>query len=270
MFLDREFLEQTATAINAAGNRGVKSRFTHPDLSGDGLGSTLGRVKAARVVGDRVIADLHLIESSHTSPEGDLGAFILDMAEQDPDLFGTSIVFRRAVEAENEFKAAHLNRAGKFVSPDSSNAENLPHARLAELRACDCVDEPAANPAGMFTTGSSQIVADADALLDYALGRSDAEPAMVELSFSPRRVKEWLSRWMERTGMEIVARTGSPAEVDDRDDMPDLSSGDPNIVLEWCARQERRESDRIISDIDALAASVAGSDLEAADRRRYG
>src|SRR5262245_12024538 len=45
---DKTSLEQMAAIINAK-PQGVKSRFTHPSLSGDGLGKFLGRSKNARV-----------------------------------------------------------------------------------------------------------------------------------------------------------------------------------------------------------------------------
>ncbi|MCH8968599.1 MAG: hypothetical protein IIA66_05720 [Planctomycetes bacterium] len=265
MFLDGEFLDQTAAAMNVRGKAGIKSRFTHPDLSGDGLGTLLGRAKNGRVVGDRVIGDLHLAKSSRKTPSGDLGGHVMDLAEESPDMFGTSIVFRRDEDAEELFIERHQNRVGKFVSPDSTNAENFPHARLAELRAVDAVDEPAANPGGMFTTRSSQITADADALLDYALGRSDAEPVMTALAFSPVRVKEWLARWMDRTGMKIV-QTDRPIE----DDAPIAPGEDRKEyaarVLRWCNRELSKHA---VHKVEEAAKSLAGHDREVADRKRY-
>ncbi|MCH8284926.1 hypothetical protein IIB79_00175, partial [candidate division KSB1 bacterium] len=92
-WVDSVMLRQTAKAINSD-PRGVKSRFSHPSLSGDGLGMHLGRVHSARKSGDRVFADLHFIEAAHTAPDGDLAKYIMDLAEQDPSAFGASIVFR--------------------------------------------------------------------------------------------------------------------------------------------------------------------------------
>ncbi|MCH8852012.1 MAG: hypothetical protein IID41_05100 [Planctomycetes bacterium] len=271
MFLDAEFLDQTAAAMNVRGKAGIKSRFTHPDLSGDGLGTLLGRSKNGRVVGDRVIGDLHLAKSSRTTPSGDLGGHVMDLAEESPDLFGTSIVFRRDEDAEELFIERNLNRVGKFVSPDSTNTENFPHARLAELRAVDAVDEPAANSGGMFTTRSSLITADADALLDYALGRSDVEPVMTELSFSPARVKEWLFRWMKRTGMEIVqsaipapAGLSSIAEVGNRTD--DDRKRYAESVSRFCNRELSKYA---VWRVEQAVRSLEGHDCEVADRKRY-
>jgi hypothetical protein len=57
LWCDRVMLSQVATAINASAN-GAKARFTHPDLSGDGLGKGLGRVKNASLDGDVVRRNL--------------------------------------------------------------------------------------------------------------------------------------------------------------------------------------------------------------------
>src|SRR5689334_16629540 len=48
MWIDDEFNASVADAINAE-RYGVKSRFTHPSLSGDGLGKTVGRFMDAYV-----------------------------------------------------------------------------------------------------------------------------------------------------------------------------------------------------------------------------
>lgn len=203
MWIDKDFLEETAAAINESGERGIKSRFTHPDMSGDGLGRFLGRVKTGRAIGNQVFADLHLSELAHTTPEGDLGEFVMDMAEKEPDMFGTSIVFRRDADAEDEFRVDHTDKRGQFKSPDRNNTENMLHARLAELRADDVVDEPAANPEGMFHRGS--FVTDANALLDYAFGLKDTVPELSSLDIDPDRMVAFLERYLARNGMRIIS-----------------------------------------------------------------
>jgi len=160
LWIDQDFLKETAAAINATGDAGTKCRFTHPDMSGDGLGSLLGRVDNARVEGDRVLADLHLLASAHQTPDGDLAGYTLDLAEEAPDAFGASISFSRDGDAEVAFNEKHsrtetwnepdgTRRSRKmFQSPDKLNTTNLRHARLKALHATDIVDEPAANPHG--------------------------------------------------------------------------------------------------------------------------
>ncbi len=204
MWIDRDFLSETVAAINDTAERGIKSRFTHPDMSGDGLGRFLGRVKNAKVVGNQAFADLHISELAHTTPDGDLGEFVMDMAEKEPDMFGTSIVFRRDMGAEEAFRADNTDKKGQFKSPDKTNPDNLFHARLAELRADDVVDEPAANPSGMFHRGGS-IIADASALLDYAFGLKDEVPELSSLDIDPDRVVAFLERYLDRNKMHIIS-----------------------------------------------------------------
>lgn len=214
-WVDEEMLADTAAAINAS-SAGIKSRFTHPGLSGDGLGSFLGRAKNARVDGDVVRADLHLSESARNTPDGDLAGYVLQLAADDPEAFGTSIVFRHDAAAEREHLAAHSNleewtdangerRERKvFASPDPKNVDNLAHARLQELKAVDVVDEPAANPGGMFQRGQ-EIATDADSLLSYALGLTDQKPVLAELSIDPDRVTGHFARFMSRHGLSLVS-----------------------------------------------------------------
>src|SRR4051794_20449658 len=57
LWIDDTALEQVASAINSQ-QFGIKSRFTHPSMSGDGLGKMTGRVMGpAEVDGDQVFAD---------------------------------------------------------------------------------------------------------------------------------------------------------------------------------------------------------------------
>src|SRR4051794_31907950 len=63
VWLDSEFLSQVYQAALAS-DKGVKSRFTHPSMSGDGLGSYVGRVLNPKLAGDQVIGDLRFAESA--------------------------------------------------------------------------------------------------------------------------------------------------------------------------------------------------------------
>ena len=127
----------------------------------------------------------------------------MDMAEKEPDMFGTSIVFRRDIGAEEEHRVGNTDKRGHFKSPDRNNSENMLHARLAELRADDVVDEPAANPEGMFHRGS--FVTDANALLDYAFGLKDTVPELASLDIDPDRMVAFLERYLARNGMRIIS-----------------------------------------------------------------
>jgi len=195
-WLDAEFVESVATAINRPAG-GVKVRFTHPGLSGDGMGKFLGWAKGAEVVDGRVLASIHFSESAHATPDGDLAGYVMELAEADPTAFGVSIAFRRDPKAEEAFVAKNGER-----SPDEGNTANLPHARMKSLRAADVVDDPAANPGGLFHRGD-EIAADADALMKYATGLEGRKPELVALDLDPDRAAGFLRRWMNENGLAI-------------------------------------------------------------------
>lgn len=202
-WVDSEFNEQVAEHINQP-NKGIKSRFTHPSLSGDGLGRHLGRITNARVEGDQVIADQHFSESSHNTPDGDLASYLMELAEEDPESYGLSIVFAHDQSASEQFTADH-SEGGAFLSPDPMNIENLPHSRLAELRAVDAVDEPAANPDGLFRR-EQEIAEEADAIASYAFGLSNEPPAVACLGIDAGRVRGFVQRFLNNNDLNIGAK----------------------------------------------------------------
>ena len=201
MWIDRIMLEQVCDAINAS-SAGIKSRFAHPGLSGDGLGKALGRVRNATLDRDIVRADEHLYESAHETPDGDLAAYILKLAAEDPAAFGTSISFDPDDDAEAQFADQHFDEKGRFVSPDEANTHNYPHVRVAELVAVDMVDEPAANPDGLFHRGD-RVAFDADAAIAYALGVTDDAPAEIMFGVSTSRVRGAVLRFLEARGLTL-------------------------------------------------------------------
>jgi hypothetical protein len=207
MWVDGTFLGQVRRKINTSG-KGIKARFTHPSLSGDGLGKFLGRVKNASVSKGRVLGDLHISESAQSTPDGDLADYIMTLAESDPEAFGVSIAFERNLEEEQDFFKRYSDGRGRFASPDPDNTQNYPHFRLADLTAVDAVDEPAANPDGLFHRGAD-VVREADSLLEFALDLSDGEPELVQLEFDPWKIKHFLHRFLDSHNLEIVPRGGS-------------------------------------------------------------
>lgn len=196
MWIDAVMLKQVVKAINAEPT-GSKSRFAHPTMSGDGLGKVLGRYRDADMDGNIVRADLHMMESAHKTPDGDLAGYVMDLAEEDPLAFGNSIAFSPDLGAEELFRAKHTDKDGRFKSPDEDNASNFTHARLAELVAVDAVDEPAANPGGLFHRGH-EIALEADAAIAYALGLTNEMPDPLAFGVHPDRVRSAVQRVLER------------------------------------------------------------------------
>lgn len=201
LWIDATMQQQVADAINSAEGVGIKSRFTHPGLSSDGLGKFLGRAKAATVEGDKVLADLHVAKSAHEAPDGNLADYVMTLAETDPEAFGSSIVFMRDKATEDQF--IESNGGGRFVSPDPGNKQNLRHARLKQLRAVDAVDSPAANPGGLFHRGP-HFAEEAEAILSYSLGLTTEAPDTVDLEVDSDRVANFVRGFLDRHGLSLV------------------------------------------------------------------
>jgi len=107
--LDTEFVDTVVEQGNASKN-GLKMRFGHPSMSSTALGTLIGRVKNFRRDGDIARGDIFLSKEAKNAPGGDLYEYALGMAENEADMFGTSIVFRpgkkylRNEEGEKEYE----------------------------------------------------------------------------------------------------------------------------------------------------------------------
>ena len=214
-WIDAEFLSQVSTALQAKGEQGLKSRFTHPGMSSDGLGRMLGRINNGRLEGSQVIGDLHYVASARNTPDGDLVDYTSMLIEEDPTAAGLSIVFGEDMEAMVAFAVEHGAEVvddpyygeyldlENFKSPDPENVNNYIHVRLAELRAADLVDEPAANPNGMFD--SAPVARNIDQALAFALGLDDTKPDNAELfGVDVDRASAFAKRFLSSRGLSIV------------------------------------------------------------------
>lgn len=115
---------------------GIKARFGHPNICATALGTYLGRYKNYRREGDKVLADLHLDKSAINSPNGNLYTYVLDMAENNPDMFGASIAFKQGEQTK------------ELSEVDGKQVEKT-FATIKALYATDLVDSPAATD-GLF------------------------------------------------------------------------------------------------------------------------
>ena len=139
-----EFDETALDKIVELGNQpkmGIKSRFGHPNMSSTALGTFLGRVKNFRRDGSIVRADLHIDQTAHKTPDGDLAGYIMELAESDPDAFGSSMVIHWDEEYRQE-------KDGSLTKDEKGNPLP-PLIRVKKLMSVDIVDDPAANN-GLF------------------------------------------------------------------------------------------------------------------------
>ena len=189
IWMDETFIAAVADAGNAAGPAGIKVRFGHPAMCSDALGTYLGRATHFRV-GEVVradgsaaavcLADIAIAPESHVSPSGDLGKWILDAAENNPDQFGQSIVFTIADRYVRDAEGQTHSYRDEVVTPlnDGSadatrsdlerdwlarSADGHVYVQMDELLGTDFTDTPAATD-GVFSAGD--LAAEAERMLD--------------------------------------------------------------------------------------------------------
>jgi len=281
-WIDEHFALSVGDAINATRAVGLKGRFAHPSMSSDGIGKYVGRWHDAKYDASRgvTVADLHLAEIAHNAPDGDLASYVMDLAEEDGEAFGTSIVFEHDAKAEFEHFIEHGGKVvqgehgpewdfSEYASPDPRNTDNLPHVRLSRLRANDIVDSPAANPGGMFHR-PDEIWLAAEPFVAYALGQADAKPAGDLLGIDPDRMRGYLARYMETNGITLERpamsepdATADPVETDEGTD----PAGDETIdaTPEELDIEAEADADIIDGQGDDAPADEAPAEEAAAD-----
>ena len=126
VMIDSTTLEQVKKAAEQYSG-GLKVKLDH---SG-GAGDIVGYIDTLRIEGEKLLGDLHLLESSVHR------AYILEIAERIPDTFGLSIA---------------------FSGPSEKSADKLTTLqRCSEIYSVDLVSEPAANPNGFFSRKLKQL-----------------------------------------------------------------------------------------------------------------
>lgn len=249
MWIDQETVAQVKQ-LAAASKFGVKSRFTHPSLSADGTGRHLGRLQEFGEYDDdqRVLANLHFAQSAHKTPDGDLAEYVMMLAEEDPQAAGLSIVFEHDHESEMqfmldngaEFQGSYIDITN-FQSPDPDNSHNYPHVRLKELRAADVVDEPAANPAGLFDR--QDLARDVDALLSYAAGLTEQKPTVGAFDVDPDRASQFVSRWLSNHGLSLTS-SKEPAPMAETQPAAPEQPATPTVTRESVLSELKKYTDR--------------------------
>jgi hypothetical protein len=126
VMIDDKTLQQVKSAAEQYSG-GLKVKLDH---SG-GAGDIVGYIDTLRIEGEKLLGDLHLLESSVHR------AYILEIAERIPDTFGLSIA---------------------FSGPSEKSADKLTTLqRCSEIYSVDLVSEPAANPNGFFSRKLKQL-----------------------------------------------------------------------------------------------------------------
>jgi len=184
---------------------GLKSRFTHPTLSNDGLGYYLGRARRpwmdTMTVGDQEVemvrADLEFSETAFNTPNGDLASYVMDLTEKDADAISSSLV----LQTDEEWR---LDKKTGRPMLDESGRQLPPLWRPTVLHASDIVDT------GDAVDGLLSAKLSIDGLPDEIV-RKGAELLRAQFAGKPRAfVESHLSAWCER-----VLSAYWPADIED-------------------------------------------------------
>lgn len=258
MLIDRTTLEQFVDISNGK-PKGLKSRFTHPGLSADGMGKFLGRMRDFRIDGDKAIGDLHLSDTAARSPHGDLRDYVESLAESDPEAFGMSIVF----EGYGSWvlsDGSEVDDAGH--RPDGAR-DKMPTARIVDTYAVDAVDEPAANRDGLFGAFSKTtnlLAADVYKLLDgregieREIGRfletgeigADFAPLLDEYDIDEEKARVFAAHYLEHRRrhparamtITLAAKAADRSIPMEKETTPDAAVEQPAVIPqtnEWLA-----------------------------------
>lgn len=200
-----EFDGQAIRAITKMTNAkgGLKSRWTHPGLSADGLGTFLGRFHDAKT--DKIMrqagedengkpvykevlvtrANLHLDPTSFETPSGNLGKYVMDLAENDQSAFGTSLVLQKEDELRLDDKGRRLQ--------DAEGNDLPPLWRPTKLHGSDIVDEGDATNSFL---SSNEVDRLPDAVVRRGTELLDRQFAGQKPEVIQQRCSAWLSRYL--------------------------------------------------------------------------
>lgn len=211
---DKDGLKEIVKLMKAAPN-GLKSRFAHPGVSSDGIGSYLGRAKdpwldkitardsKGELKTDEIVvvrADLHLDPTSRKTPNGDLGGYIMDLAESDPDALSSSLVTTPDQKYRTDAKGRPLK--------DDDGKKLPPLWHPLKLHATDMVDTGDAVDGLLSAKHGLSIDGLPDAVVRQGAALLDRQFAGQTRDVIEARCTGWLQRYLD-------LRYGEPVEVDD-------------------------------------------------------
>lgn len=231
---------------------GLKCRYTHPGMSSDGLGKMLGRLRDFRVEGDKTVADLYFNKSSRKTPDGDLGDYVMTLAEEDPAALGMSIVF--------DMQAVWVTTDGEEVPAgdddedrDEQYTTTMPLARVKALMACDVVDEPAANRDGLFSSALWASNVQAEQAFDQL------DNVLNEWGVSPQKAYEVATRYFDARGVNVNQVKG-----EEMADKKQEATNQPDVTAEQVTELQAK-LDAALAELSAKSAEAeaAASELAA-------
>lgn len=197
---DRKFLKNLVELGNAS-QQGVKSRFGHPNMCSESLGTYLGRYNNFSLKNKAVYADLHLDEITKKTQVQGAGIsqweYITTMAKSNPDMFGNSIV------------VGYDEMETKTITNDTGDEIEVDYFTPISLPSSDLVDDPAATDA-LFSSDNLGV-----RISDFLDGISeDQRKGLFSTIQSNQKVKEFINRYQNNMGLfdKLLGEKEKPKE----------------------------------------------------------
>ena len=278
--LDREFCEAVAEAGNATGDVGLKVRYGHPAMCSDALGTELGRAKnfevrdierttedGEKVTVAGVFADVEILKSAHSAPQGDIAKHVLEMAAEDPGQFGQSIVFTYADWVVKDADGNRHSYKDEVSDPEdgeqaltddkwfAQSVDGKVYAVLGKLHGTDFTDTPAATD-GVFSTGT--LAEEAERMIDEHPQIFDA------IEKSPKSLLEFL----ERTGLDKKLESARVAGLQAAKDKEIASLKSDNATLAAQVKDLSADIDAKTLAFDGATATIKQLEADCAEAKK--
>jgi len=154
IYIDERTIETSAEVVASRKGR-LKAAFRHPSIldyltshGADRMLEIPGYFSGVAGKGDQLVAGAFQFYDTFKKTNADHVDTLLEMADKTPELFGVSIepygYLAYVDENDDEFSEPPIDRELKY--------NGLPALRVTDLSYAAFVDEPAANPGGVFAT----------------------------------------------------------------------------------------------------------------------
>lgn len=142
--IESSFLDQIVEFGNQV-QAGVKCRAGHPNMNlENSVGKAFAAVKNFRRVGDKILADMHMLASAKVSPKGDWPTYVLSFANERQDFLALSVEV--GIESIYYYDSKKARRVvdswGTYIDWLDEGEPDL-YITAASLEAVDLVDEGA-------------------------------------------------------------------------------------------------------------------------------
>lgn len=215
VMIDATTLE-TVKACSESYSGGLKVKMNHYS----GADAIVGTLRNFRIDGPQLRADLQLLKASPHR------ALVLEMAQEMPEGFGLSISFSGSVDEEDGVK----------------------FARCLEIYSCDIVDQPAANPTGLFSKAMKKMFS--------------AKEILRALGFSADEVKKDETK----QGMDMQKCPDCGTEYDSSaDKCPECGAANPSLSVD--KNDEAMSNAEFVTKLAAANTQILGLKAELEEQR---